>query len=101
MGADTSQKTVPPASGRITPRDAAIAAAKYFMEVTGYTGGFTVEEIVLSQDRGRWLVTLGYAEQPIGTGTTVPLFGAPKKAYKVFEIDAESGQVLSMKIKEG
>lgn len=101
MAVHTSQRPVPPASGRIAPKDAAIAAAKYFMEVTGYTGGFTVEEIVLSQDRGRWLVTLGYAEQSVGTGTTVPLFGAPKKAFKAFEIDAESGQVLSMKIREG
>ncbi len=79
---------------RITPRDAASAASMYFNEVAGPPTSLTIEEIELSDDKMFWLVTLGYSRPGlpfyVGTGAT---------DYKVFKVDAYSGEVLSMKIR--
>lgn len=76
----------------IEAKDAVIAAAKYFTDITGHTGGVIVEEIELSDDEKYWLVTLGFKERE-------ELMYAEKKAYKLFEVDAYTGEVRSMKIR--
>lgn len=77
---------------RIAPRDAAVAANEYYTRLTGYEGDASIEEIELTENGKRWRVTLGLRVMPVVT------FGP--KMYKLFEVDAYTGEVLSMKIRE-
>lgn len=78
-------------AGRISPREAAHAAVQYYAELTGQTPSATVEEIDLSKDERYWNVTLGL------TGDMPALFS---RKYKLFQVDARTGEVRSMKIRE-
>ena len=83
-----------PATKRISPKEAVIAATKHFTEVTGITSGVSVEELELTEDAKYWIVTLGYIEPARTLAFTGP------KSFKTFKIDATTGDVLSMKIRE-
>lgn len=57
-----------------------------------------LEEVELTDegDKDFWLITLSYQ----GPKTNMAqLMGAPSRAYKIFKIDANSGEVQSMKIR--
>lgn len=63
-----------------------------------------VEEFELSVDDGAWLITVGWAvplstDGPLFPGRTSALRALPR-VYKVLEVDAETGEVRSMKIRE-
>jgi len=74
---------------RISAREAARIAAAYFRKVTeSRPTGIAVEEVELSENGADWLITLGF----IGEDFTTRL-------YKVFRIDAVTGDVRSMKIR--
>lgn len=79
----------------IPAKQAVIAATTNFTEVTGITSGVTVEELELTEDGKYWMVTLGYAEPGM-----LPAYLAGAKSYKSFKVDAKTGDVLSMKIRE-
>jgi len=81
---------------RIPPKEAVSAAYVYFKELTGIIDGVTVEEVELSEDGNDWMVTLGHSD-PAG-GLPIPLGG--RKQYKIFRVRADTGDVLSMKIRE-
>lgn len=87
-------------SGRIHPAKAAAAAKDFFREVTGYQANdLTLEEVQLSDDGRRWLITLGHREAvPVSVGLSWPATGM--RDYKLFEVDASSGAVVSMKIRK-
>ncbi|NIW23164.1 MAG: hypothetical protein GWN29_00570 [Gammaproteobacteria bacterium] len=62
-----------------------------------------LEEVEISEDKRAWLVTLGYSVKR-SNPTASELMSAPVgaipdsiRAYKLFTIDAESGEVRSMK----
>ena len=92
MGKKTAEKQHKEKT-RITPREATIAASTYFTELTGSERRASIEEIELSQDGKRWVVTLGFELLAL----TLPM--GPQK-YKVFQVNAFTGEVLSMKIRE-
>jgi len=95
MATKTATRKKSSTKKRITPKEAAIAASKYFTDITGRTSA-TLEEIELSEDENYWMITLGYQSGELdGTGN---LF--PEKRYKIFEINALTGEVISMKIRE-
>lgn len=86
----------------------AVKAARDFAEVL-YSEGelkqLRVEEIESSEDGKHWLVTLGWVEpatRQIGgfAGLTNATIEPLPRVYKVFTIDAETGRVLSMKMRE-
>jgi hypothetical protein len=61
-----------------------------------------LEEVALSDDGQRWNVTLGWVE-PAVVQPGIVLNGSVQKLpriYKLFEVDAESGQVSAMKIRD-
>lgn len=74
----------------LTARAAALRARQYFASLVG-TGvlGLSVEEVELSSDGKWWLITLGYFQRPVMT----------VRQYKQFRVHAESGGVVSMKIR--
>jgi hypothetical protein len=49
-----------------------------------------LEETELSEDGGYWYITLSFPE-------SIGVF--EKRAFKIFKIDTETGQVLSMKVR--
>lgn len=89
---------------RIDVKDAAKAAAEYFVELypdTQYSD-LMLEEVELSEDEKHWLITLSYASEP----PPPPPSGLEKlfskqgsRKYKIFKIDAATGKVEAMKIR--
>jgi hypothetical protein len=79
----------------ISVKDAAAKAVAYFGDVYGSQfGNVMLEE--LEREGDYWLITLGYDLPSIAA-----LYGgkAPR-GFKVFKIDASTGEVVSMKIRE-
>jgi hypothetical protein len=76
-------------------KEAVKKAAEYFTDL--YDDQFKnvlLEEVELSN--GYWLITLGYDRDP-----TLTRFGVKgSRAFKVFKVDDETGQVISMKMRE-
>lgn len=81
----------------ISAKDAVIAASRYFTEVTGITSGVSVEELELTEDGKNWIVTLGYLEY---AGIVPIMQRRQDMIYKTFKVDARTGAVMSMKIRE-
>ncbi len=65
-----------------------------------------LEEVELSDDELYWFVTLGFTQNlsvPPGPYRHVDVLTIPRystRVYKVIEIDANTGQALSMKIRK-
>jgi hypothetical protein len=55
-----------------------------------------LEEVELSEDTKYWLITLSFPAPP---SPGVITFGG-RRQYKIFKVDADTGTVLSMKIRE-
>lgn len=82
----------------ISPKDAANAAVSYFrLLIDVRVENLVLEEIELSSDQQTWQVTLGYSF-PDFRGFAIPT--DPQRHYKIFEIDANTGAVKSMKIRK-
>lgn len=61
------------------------------------TGGVRLEEVEQSEDGGTWFITLGYEPKTV---REILQAGRPLKTeYKIFAIDATTGKVRSMKIR--
>lgn len=63
-----------------------------------------LEEVEMSSDDHHWLVTLGWVEPAISGNTVSLLTGANTlqklpRVYKTFKVDAGTGDVRSMKIR--
>lgn len=84
---------------RIDAKAASAIAKQYYQDIAESKDyRLTLEEIELSSDNKYWLITIG-----VYTPTTSPIFltqGFNERLdYKIFQIDAETGEVVSMKIK--
>lgn len=75
-------------------KEAAGKALKYFQELYPHLGGpILLEEIERTEDGKFWLVTLSYAAVP------GDVFVLSRREYKVFKVNDDSGEVVSMKIR--
>ena len=91
----------------IDVRNAVGAAQRYFgsqQDVIGYpTEDWRLEEAELSEDKKHWFITLGFirpvdkTSNPLANFMETPNY---EREYKVFKIDATTGEVQSMKIRE-
>lgn len=79
----------------INVKEAVTAALTYAAELG--RPGATLEEVERSSDDQYWFVTLGFARQI----SQFSIMGGQKYEpdYKVFKVDAETGEVVSMKIR--
>ena len=91
----------------IDVRNAVGAAQRYFgslQDVIGYpTEDLRLEEAELSEDKKHWFITLGFIRPVDKTSNPVADLLAIRnyeREYKVFKIDATTGEVQSMKIRE-
>ncbi len=79
----------------IEVRVATTAAVDYLKQFFPDANNVQLEEIEISEDEKFWTVTLSYDDND--------RFGMSynrSKKYKIFKIDANTGGVLSMKIRE-
>jgi hypothetical protein len=89
---------------RIDVKEAAKAAAEYFVELypdTQYSD-LMLEEVELSEDEKHWLITLSYASEPPPpppSGLDKLFSKLSSRKYKLFKIDAATGKAESMKIR--
>ncbi len=80
----------------IDAKKAVMIAIDYFKDVYGgSSSGLQLEELEMTEHENHWLVTLSYVENPLAAFT-----GEPSRSYKIFKISRETGQVVSMKIRE-
>jgi len=56
-----------------------------------------LEEVELSEDEKYWLITLSF---PLPSSLGVVYLGGGGRQYKLFKVDADTGEVLSMKIRD-
>jgi len=75
----------------IDVKQAAEKAREYFVELNKDRQLYflSLEEVELSEDEKYWFITLSYSDDPISSSSR----------YKIFKIDANSGRVISMKIR--
>jgi hypothetical protein len=80
-------------------KEAAQRASEYFAGLYSdqKINNVQLEEVEISDDGKYWLITLSY---PVFPQDIVPIQFIGKRKYKLFTIDAETGQVKSMKIRE-
>ena len=57
-----------------------------------------LEEVELSEDKVHWLITLSY--EGISTSVASSMLVGKSLLYKIFKMEAESGEVISMKIRD-
>lgn len=97
-------------------REAVNASVTYFQEIQDLIGNqvenLRLEEAELSEDRQKWLITLGFdipihrelsRDLSIGSiGSIVPTQDKYKyrREYKLFQVDAATGEIEAMKIRE-
>lgn len=92
----------------IDVRSAVVAAQKYFAEMEDLMGvkieDVRLEETEISEDKKHWFITLGFTS-PVDKNRdrfADLLENFPRdyqRDYKVFQINAETGEVQSMKIR--
>jgi hypothetical protein len=82
----------------INVKDATEKAKEYLLAFFPDAEQVQLEEVELSADKGQWLITLSY-EGVSGSVASSMLVGKSLR-YKIFKLDAESGEVLSMKIRD-
>jgi len=81
-------------------KEAAQRASEYFAGLYAAQGVSNVqlEEVELTDDGQYWLITLSYPMVPPDQAPLNFIFSSNRK-YKVFKIDAKTGEVKSMKIR--
>jgi hypothetical protein len=95
---------------KIDAKQAARLALEYFNELfpNAAVSNVALEEVEFSDEDNCWLITLGL-DGPVrnkslspATLTAVNLFGppSPTRQFKVFKVNARTGQVISMKIRK-
>ena len=57
-----------------------------------------LEEVELTEDRAYWFITLSY--EGVSNSVASSLLVGKSVRYKLFKLDAEKGEVISMKIRD-
>ncbi len=57
-----------------------------------------LEEAELTDDKTHWFITIGY--EGVSHSVASSLLVGKSVRYKIFKLDAESGEVISMKIRD-
>lgn len=57
-----------------------------------------LEEVELTEDKAYWYITLSY--EGVSNSVASSLLVGKSLRYKMFKLDAESGEVISMKIRD-
>jgi len=84
----------------IDVKQAAQSATVFFNELyrDQIATNVLLEEVELIEDGKFWLITLSFELPPTLALATFPI--RAKRQYKTFKVDTQTGQVVSMKIRE-
>jgi hypothetical protein len=82
----------------INVKDATEKAKEYLLTFFPEAENVLLEEVELTGDKAYWLVTLSF--EGITSSVASSLLVGKSVLYKVFKIDAQQGEVISMKIRD-
>ncbi len=75
----------------INVKTATKIAAQYLDKIVGSVSNIRIEEVEMNEEKILWFITLGYSDQTDYMAET---------KYKKFTINADNGEVYSMKIRK-
>lgn len=81
----------------ITVKEAAKIARDYLINLYTDTNIYDVEEVELTEENKYWLITIAMADEHIQLAN---ILGAGKKKYKIVQVDSQTGEVRSVKIRK-
>jgi hypothetical protein len=82
----------------INVQDATKRAREHLLSFFPDADEVQLEEVELTPDKAFWLVTLSYAG--VSNSVASSLLVGKSLRYKIFKLDAESGEVISMKVRD-
>jgi hypothetical protein len=82
----------------IDVKQASDKAREYLMSFFPDAEKVQLEEVELTSDKTFWYITLSY--EGMANSVASSLLVGKSVRYKIFKLDAESGEVLSMKIRD-
>lgn len=81
----------------INVKEATDKAKEYLVSFFPDAEQVQLEEVELSGDKNHWLITLSY--EGVSTSVASSMLVGKSLLYKIFKLDAETGEVISMKIR--
>jgi hypothetical protein len=79
-------------------KDATAKARDYLQSFFPDAEKVQLEEVELTEDKAHWFITLSY--EGVSNSVASSLLVGKSVRYKIFKLDAESGDVISMKIRD-
>lgn len=82
----------------IDVKDATNKAIEYLTTFFPEAERVQLEEVELTDDKVHWFITLSY--EGVSNSVASSLLVGKSVRYKIFKLEAETGEVLSMKIRD-
>ncbi len=82
----------------INVKEATAKAKEYLNTFFPEAERVQLEEVELTDDKAYWFITLSY--EGVSNSVASSLLVGKSVRYKLFKLDAESGEVISMKIRD-
>ncbi len=82
----------------IDVKQATTTAREYLVSFFQEAEKAQLEEVELTNDKAHWFITLSY--EGVSNSVASSLLVGKSVRYKIFKLDAENGEVISMKIRD-
>ena len=82
----------------IDVKEATAKAREYLVAFFPEAEKVQLEEVELTGDKSHWFITLSY--EGVSSSVASSLLVGKTVRYKIFKLDAETGEVISMKIRD-
>ena len=82
----------------INVKEATDKAKEYLVSFFPDAENVQLEEVEMTEDKAHWFVTISY--EGVSNSVASSLLVGKTVLYKIFKIDAQEGEVISMKIRD-
>jgi hypothetical protein len=82
----------------INVKEATDKAKEYLVSFFPDSENVQLEEVEMTEDKAHWYVTISY--EGVSNSVASSLLVGKTVLYKIFKIDAQLGEVISMKIRD-
>ena len=82
----------------INVKEATDKAKEYLVSFFPDAENVQLEEVEMTEDKAHWLVTISY--EGVSNSVASSLLVGKSVLYKIFKIDAQLGEVISMKFRD-
>ena len=82
----------------INVKEATNKAREYLISFFPEAERVQLEEVELTNDKAHWFITLSY--EGVSNSVASSLLVGKSVRYKIFKLEADSGEVISMKIRD-